>query len=378
MLNDKQFDELSKPLINLYSEMEQELLKLIASKFSIYEDEGIKGSLEWWIKKLDEMGGLNSDAVKVIEKYSSKTETEILKMLEEVGYLSIDMPSLMDVYAKAGTLVNPKTVSIAKVIENSHKEVQETFRLIRTNAVEGAKQSYMTAINQVYLEVSSGIYDYDTALRKANHKMADNGITAATYVRDDGTEVKYSIESVVRRDTVTAINQTANKANEHMASELNAKHYYVSGHLGARNVGIGHKNHESWQEGVYLIVGSDEKYKNFYITTGYGLVDGLGGVNCRHLFWAFFPGISKIPKKLVDDGENSRVYELLQRQRAYERAVRKWKKRQVVADEISDVKDFDKATDKIKEYQQLLRNLINENPELRRDYSREQIAQQTI
>ncbi|MDL2276376.1 phage minor capsid protein [Breznakia sp. OttesenSCG-928-G09] len=377
MLNDRDFDKLSQPIIEIYGDIEKDLLRLIASRFNVYE-EGIQGSMEWWIKKLDEIGGLNTDAVKVISKYSKKSETEIKKMLSDAGYNSINMPELMDVYAKGGTLVNPKTVNIARIIENSYKQVNETFQMINTKAVESTKKAYMDALNRVYLEVSNGVYDYNTAINRATQKMADNGIKGATYKRNDGTLVNYSLESTVRRDTVTAINQLANKTNEHMATELGANHYAISEHLGARNKGTGHENHEKWQGIVTQIVGSTKEYPNHVATTGDGLVDGLGGVNCRHHKWAFFPGISVMPKKLVDDVENSRIYELTQKQRSYEHAIRHWKKREAVSEEVGNEKDWIKSGQKIKEYQAKVRDLVKENPELRRQYSREKTSKKPL
>ena len=35
-----------------------------------------------------------------------------------------------------------------------------------------------------------------------------------------------------------------------------------------------------------------EEYPDFIKTTGYGLVDGLHGANCRHSFSPFYPGVS--------------------------------------------------------------------------------------
>lgn len=372
MLSDKDYEDFARPLIELYSNIERELLQLIASKFDIYDP--ITGSLEWHIAKLDELGGLNREAVKVIARHSKKTQETIYAMLNDVGYKSIPYKELTRVFDLGGTLINPKSVSISKVIENCYKETDEVFKLIQTSAVEGTKEAYMNILNQTYLEVEQGIYDHNTSIKKGMQKMADRGITVATYKTKTGKIRKLSIETVVRRDTVSAINKTANKANDKMTAELGAKHTYVSEHLGARNSGVGHINHESWQGQVFLLVGENKEFKNFKKTTGYGLVDGIGGVNCRHLHWAFFPGISEIPKRLVDDEENSRVYELIKEQRKYERSIRKYKKCALVAKEIDDPEESKKANKEVKKFQAKLRELIKSNPELRRQQAREKIV----
>lgn len=373
MLDDRDFDELMKPLVEMYSNMECELLKMIAERFKTYSD--VSGSLEWYVKKLDELGGLNQAAIKLIAKYSKKSEQQIKEMLENAGYKSVPMDELQRIYEQGGTSINPKTISISRLLENSFVETKEIFKLIQTKALEGSKKAYMDVLNQAYLEVGGGYYDYNTSIKNACKKMAEQGITCATYKRKDGKIVNMSIESVVRRDTLTAINSMANKANDQYAQELQAKHVYVSEHLGARNVGTGWKNHESWQGQVYLINGSNEQYKNFEDTTGYGKVDGLGGVNCKHKHWAFFPGFSIEPKKLVNDEENSRIYELSQEQRYYERMMRKWKKKQAAYEGLGDDEGALECKHKVKEWQNKLQEFINKNPEMKRDYARERVYQ---
>jgi hypothetical protein len=49
MLNDRDYELISKPIIELYNEIEQELLVNIAKRFKANDDIG--GTLEWQLKK---------------------------------------------------------------------------------------------------------------------------------------------------------------------------------------------------------------------------------------------------------------------------------------------------------------------------------------
>ncbi|PKM70139.1 MAG: hypothetical protein CVU86_07010 [Firmicutes bacterium HGW-Firmicutes-11] len=369
MLNDRDFDELTYPIIELYSKLERELLIEVAQRFADYGE--IKGVLEWYLKKLDELGGLDRNAVKLIAETAKLSDKQVLKMLEEAGYRSIDFRTY-DRAARLGLTsgaVN-KTV-IANVVANSHKALRDTFRLIHTKALESAKQSYMDSLNQVYLEVSTGLYDYESAIKRAIGRLSDKGITAATYRRKDGTLVRYSLEGTVRRDVLTAVNQLANETNDKVAEDLGADYVYVTEHLGARNKGTGHQNHESWQGQLYKRIGSEPNYPNFQQTTGYGLIDGLAGVNCRHLHYAFFPGVSEIPKRLVDDAENTRVYELMQKQRMMERSIRHLQKKQALQSASGDIEGSKKTAFKLKLARSQLNFFVKANPSIRRLANRE-------
>lgn len=368
MLDDKQFEDLIRPISNIYSDIEYELLMEIATRFKNYDS--LSGSLEWYTKKLDELGGLNQEAVRIIAKYSNKTEKEVKRVLEKAGYDAVPLEEYKRIYDAGGMPVDPSVITITRVLENSFVESKELFKLINTKAVEGTTKAYMDVLNQAYLEVSGGYYDYNTSIQKACKKMADKGISCATYQRSNGKTFQMSIESVVRRDTLTSINQTANKANDKFIDELKAKHVYVTEHAGARNKGVGWKNHESWQGKVYLIEGSDDKYKNFAATTGYGKVDGLAGVNCRHSHYAFFPGFSVIPES---PSYNPKLYDLTQKQRYFERGIRKWKKQLAIYEGLEDDVNIIACKKKVKEWQNNLQKFIDDHEELKRDYSREKV-----
>lgn len=329
-----ELDGLTKPIVDIYGEIELELLESIAKRFDTYDALG--GTLEWQIKKLDEMGALNAETTRIIARQSKKSEKEIRKMLRNAGFANVDKPALQKAYRSGAIDVDPDAIMKSPVmrstIEDSYKELHDLFKLINTKAVESAKQEYMTVINKAYIDVSSGVYDYNTAIKKALRGMAANGITGATY-RRGGKTVKYSIEAAVRRDTLTAVHQTANKNSCTLAKEIGAGYVEVSSHAGARTHPTNHiANHAWWQGKVYKIDGFDEKYGNLKNNTGYpDDILGLGGVNCRHRMYPFIPGVSEPVAAHYDEKEAERQYKLTQMQRAKERRIRAVKKEIAVA-----------------------------------------------
>lgn len=374
MLTTKDYDDLINPIIEIYNNIEIDLIKEIASMVANYDE--LSGSLEWYVKKLDELGGLNQKAINIIAKYSGKTEAEVKKMLSIGGYASVPLDEFKEIYDNGGMLVDPTLISIDDVIRNTWVQVQDTYKLINTKAIQGAKQAYMNVINQSYIEVSSGVYDYQTSIKRALEKMVDMGIQEATY--DSGYHL--SIESAVRRDTLTAVNKVNGASNDRFISEMEAEYVEVSTHEGARNKGFGIENHEEWQGKVYKIEGSTDEYPNLEESTGYdvkshdGDILGLHGVNCRHNHWAFFPGYS-VPKKYPDDYDTE-LYDLTQKQRYYERMIRKWKKRQAMYETLGDEKSALKAKEKTQEWQNKLQQFVEDNPKLKRDYNRERVVEQ--
>lgn len=376
----KDIDSLSQPIINIYSQIELDLIKEIARRFDLNDEIG--GTMEWQLKKLDELGVLNADTVKVIASYSEKSEQEILNMLKKAQLANINMTELEEAYRQGSITVDPMNIktnsAFAEVLKLSYKELSNTYRLIQTKALESAKQAYMNVINRSYIEVATGTYDYQTAIKRAIKDMAKNGISGATYKRNRKL-VQYSLEGTVRRDTLTAVNKLANKSSETLCQELNAEYVEISSHLGARTHPTNPiANHAGWQGKVFKIDGSDKKYPNLKESTGYpDDILGLGGVNCRHRMFPFFPGISTPNPIRFNEEENRRVYELTQKQRAMERRMRQLKKEQAAAKEIGDKETAKKLNKKISEQGTKIDEFCKENG-LRRDHSRELVKEQIV
>ena len=376
MLSDNQLNALTQPIIAIYNQIEMKLLEIVAKRFDVYDKIG--GSLEWQLKKLDELGALTTEAVKVIASMSQKGEKEIAQMLKDASLGNIDMDLLDTAYTNGFIFVDPNkmmlTDALRATIELSYKSLGKTYKLIQTKALESARQAYMDIINRSYIETASGIYDYNTSIRGALRDMADQGITGATYRRGN-RYVKYSIEGTVRRDTLTAVNQLANKGAEQITKEIGAKYVEVSAHIGARVSVDPIANHAGWQGKVYKLDGEDE-YPNLEESTGYpNDILGLGGVNCRHRMFPFFPGISVPNPHQIDEKENRKVYEATQKQRAMERNIRAIKKRLIVAKASGDIDTAKAYRKRLTQKQAEIDKFCKDNG-LRRQTEREMVQEE--
>lgn len=372
MKEDIYFQNKIKDVLDIYSQIELDLLEVIIKKLKTTDGE-IGGSLQWYLKRLDELGGLNKETLKVISKYTGISQKELKNMLETIGIDTIDALNLQEAYRKGKISINPKTFYqdrvIASLITNSYDNTLKTFLNINQNIVESVRKEYIEILNTAYLETSTGVYDYGTSIRKALNKFADAGITGATYKYEDGTTRRYDIAGVVRRDVLTQAHQLSGDIIEEVVDKTNPEYIYLSEHYQAR------PTHALWQ-GCYV------ETKDFEGVTDFGEVDGIYGVNCKHFHYPYFGEVDKNKYKILDgyklytqdrrinESENARLYDLSQQQRQYERQVRRWKRRQQVATNDEDIK---KSNDKVKFYQHKLRNLIDDNKELRRDYLREKI-----
>ena len=380
-MNNVDYDELVEPIVNIYRNIETRLLIKIASAFKQYEEVNLGNSMEWYLKKIEELGGLNAEAIDIISKYSNIPKKEVIEMLKKAGYnidldlihkandsgiLSIDVDKLL------------KSQRVNEVINNSYKELNKTFRMIQTKSISAFNDSYMNVLNETYTSVSTGAFDYNTAISNALKDLTNKGIKVASYKQTNGTIRNYSIESTVRRDVLTAVVQNSIRGQLEIAKEMGAECVETSEHMGARDTGtLDYKDHSWWQGKVYKLEGSSSEYPNFQECCNFGDVQGIGGANCRHSIRPFIPGVSIERPNNVDKEENKKQYELSQQQRTYERKIREIK-RNIEVGKASDDKN------KVKEYKSKFENINKEYNDfcsknnLKRHYERERVLEQMV
>ncbi|MCA1195124.1 phage minor capsid protein [Saccharopolyspora sp. 6V] len=95
---------------------------------------------------------------------------------------------------------------------------------------------------------------------------------------------------------------------------------------------------------------------------------GFQHPNCRHSVSAYLPGVTRLPERPTADRDGDQAR---QRQREIERQIRKHKVRQVAA--LGDV-ERKMAGRKVRQWQAVMRQHLDDNPELKRLRYREQIG----
>ena len=163
---------------------------------------------------------------------------------------------------------------------------------------------YRTQMDSTVMAVSSGAYDYNTAMQRAVRAMTASGLRTVDY--DSGT--KNRVEVATRRSVMTGITQLSANISMSNAKLLGIDHYEVTAHGGARNTGSGYLNHASWQGKVYSMKGLEE-------ICGYGQGGGLAGWNCRH---SFYPFDKEIDERIYSDDYLRKMKEEESKKKSFE------------------------------------------------------------
>ena len=345
MLTPEYLDTLPDTLVSLWQRVEDDILRDIARR--IGKMDTVTETAAWQLWRLEQTRALRTDIVRLLAKYSGKSDTEIRRLLQEAGTRTLASDDAL--YQAMG--LDPPNVNTSPALLNllnaGYRQTRGTWQNFTRTTANTVTRQFENALDRAWLQVSSGAFDYKTAIKRAVDGLSQDMkyITYPTGHRD-------TLEVAVRRAVLTGVNQTACKLQIARADEMGCEFVEVSAHSGARSDGSrGPRDHAWWQGKVYhrgsAVEYNGERYESFEDATGYGTGEGLCGWNCRHNFHPFWPGISVpnyTPERLAElnarnigyNGKMYTRYEIDQQQRALERRVRA-AKRKYLAESAADV-----------------------------------------
>ena len=366
MLSPDTLEGCSDELVELFAELETAILCDIARRIARLGK--VDDASKWQAKMLRETTGLRQNVDRLLKGYSPK----VARALKDAVAEAYKESSATD--AAVFTRLAGRDVSLAfdtAMRATVEKLAGNLSRLTMTTAAQ-SERLFVAKANAAYMQTVSGAFGYAEATKAACDELAAEGIHAVLYT--NGKPVTRTIEAAVRMNVITGISQSAAVKTLSDCQELDCDLVEVSAHAGAR------PSHEVWQGKVYSISGKSDKYPPFS-ETGYGEVDGLCGVNCRHSFAPWVEGdplhwskeqMSEYARdKRTIDGETMSRYEASQKQREAERNLRYWKRR--ASCETAGGVDSSSAQAKVSEWSSRVADICRQAG-FRRDKTREVIG----
>lgn len=362
MLTPAQLMTLPNPLVELFSELEGDIMADICRRIATH-DFTMTATSVWQVEKLREMRGLNADAVRAISRTLHTSEKQIEQVLRDAGVKALATDEA--VYRAAGLVKGQFVYSQAlnDVLKAGIVKTNGLCKNFCNTLAINSQQAMYHSLDKAYLGVVTGNYDPATAIRKSVAELAGKGINRVAY---DTGHID-SLETAVRRAILTGANQTTAELQLERASELGSDLVEVTAHSGAR------PEHAEWQGQIYSLRGKTSGYKDFYASTGYGDGDGLCGWNCYHNFYPYILGFSTPTFASERSKNNDAEYEAQQEQRGLERAVRQSKKEVNAIDAARSVttdaetyaqltEEFDRASKTLAKRRARLGTFLDEHP----------------
>lgn len=366
MLTPEQLAYCADDMIKLYSQLDEAIVRDISRR--IIKTGTMTQTGRWQFNALQNVGMLYDDILKTVSLYTGKSEEILHNLFEDAALWSVEYD--MSIYS--ANELNPVPLNMSptamQTLEAGYIKTNGNIQnLTRTTAIT-SQTNFINACTLAEMKVESGAFSYNQAISDAVKQLASMG----TYVLYPSGH-KDKIDVAVRRNVMTGLGQTTGQIALGYAQELGCDLMEITAHAGAR------PSHSSWQGQIVSLSG-----RKGYLSLddiGYGTGDGFKGWNCRHDWYPYFEGSTRMysDKDLealnakdieFPDGSMHTYYEAEQYQRSCERKIRETKRILAAQDEcIKNTSseslrnhiqnDFNKYSVKLKDQEAKLNNFCN-------------------
>lgn len=359
-------EDLSAAVRDLYADAETRLLSLVARQLADgFEAPG------WAVAKLADVQPLRRAAQGVVDALGTATQLEVYSAVTEAYDIGAraglaELGALSDADARRIAERTPGTWAVDRLAAETVELVTETHRGI----LRGVEDGYRQIISEVSATLLLGIDSRRQATQRTMERFSDAGLR--TFVDRRGRS--WQMTSYAEMATRTAVGRAAVEAHGdrlratgiRLVIVSNAPHdcelcdlfegrvLALDGPSGARTIEMEHATEDGRTVRVAVAGSLDDARRA-----------GLQHPNCRHSTSAFLPGVTRAP---VEHSEDPAGYAASQRQRAIERAIRKWKNRSAAA-VTPEAKRAAEA--RVRQYQGRMREHLAAHPELIRRRERE-------
>ena len=324
----------------------------------------------WQLEKLNDMHMLNEHNIQLILKYSGVAEKALRNAIENEGFkvYKDTYEQLAQDMKMGGTVADHYEVQKA-LKAYSDQTFREVNNMINTSLPAESRRMYEDVVTQTVAEVVTGTKSAQQALNDTIYKWFDRGFYGFTDKAGRRWQADVYAKTVIKSTTYRVYREM----RERPAEDLGIDTYYYSMKATARDA-CAPLQHQIVTKGVGFTAEDGTEVLSL-ADHGYGTPGGCLGINCGHMMTPFIIGANRkpdLPDYLKDitpeqAEENARVQ---QRQRAFERNIRKEKERLAVARELKDVDRIQKSQLKINSMESSLAKLIKGNEFLVRKQER--------
>lgn len=369
-LNDEQLILDASNVADIYHQLTLELFDQVIDRIK----ERGSASLDdnpyiWQLEKMNEMGLLNEDNVKLISDRSGIAEEQLRYVIQNEGYKIYKDTKQQLLEATGGGGFAGNSIIQTNLAAYVNQATGDIDNLINTTLPMSVRKVYQSIVQESVAKVVTGLRTSDKAISDTVMKWAKKGFYGFT----DSQGKHWKADTYARQVIKSTAWRVYREVRMAPAEELGIDTYYYSKKSTAREM-CAPLQHQIVTTGV----ARTEKGERILALSdyGYGYAGGCLGINCRHEITPYVPGANykpDLPDELRDltpeqaiENANAQA-----KQRALESSIRQSKEFLHVAEKLGDSELIDKYKSKVRIQQGAMRDYLKQHPFLHRDYARE-------
>ena len=345
MFTDTELNILAQRVLDLYLPVHQLYLEKIGQHLKAIGN--IKPAD---VRRLQEMQRMRGNAREIAEELamaSDKSAEEIEAIFSEIASEQYDFSRQFYTAQGLRQLPFSENRNLQRIVKAEANRTAKTLKnLSRTTAsqIKRNPSGYREAVDFAVRCVSSGMTDYNSAIRRVVRKAAEEKIGVIQF----DTGYRRRVDSQVRMNVLEGIRQLSMGVNQQVGKEFGANGVEISVHGLCAEDHIGIQGKQFSLNGDVTVKG---RFYRDYNRMNNALKRPIGTLNCKHYLLYILLGVSspvysekeleemnQSSRELIEiDGKTKTRYEWSQEQRRIETEIRRQKDTAVLAAGMGDM-----------------------------------------
>ena len=248
MLTPNQWEKIGKQVQTIYGDLELEIIEEIAQRITNvgYVNTAVLND----VLIAQQMGMTYEAMINLVAKYNNMSAVQIKNIFEVAGVNSLKYDNKIYKMAGLETIPLKQSKSMWDLIEATALKTHHDLSNLTMSIANMGQTQFYNAMNKAYMEVSTGVKSYSQSIIDTIQKISSQG---AYIIYPSGQH--RSLESAVRMNIITGVNQTCGKLQLMRAKELNWDLMELTAHAGAR------PSHAQWQGKIVSLSGKPRLFK---------------------------------------------------------------------------------------------------------------------
>lgn len=242
MLAPDYLDHAPDRLVLLFQQVEDDILRDVARRISKMET--LTPTANWQLWRYQQTEAVRQDVIKKLARYTGKSEAAIRQLMQEAATRALDAEDQIYYHYNLEPTPFEENATLQALLNAGYQQTAGTFSNLTATTANTVSGQFEAALDRAHLKVSTGAFDYTSAIKSAVDSLADS-MKYVTYP----TGHQDTLEVAARRCILTGVNQTCAKLQLERARQMGVRYVQTSCHGGAR------PSHAEWQGKIFAMNG---------------------------------------------------------------------------------------------------------------------------
>lgn len=171
MLPPSYLDQMPDAFVQLWQQVEDDILRDVARRIS--KMEALTPTANWQLWRYQQTEALRNDVVKLLAKYTGKSETAIRKLLLQAATEAMEREDAIYYHYDMEPPPFEESAALNNLLDAGARQTCGTWQNLTATTANTVTGAFERTLDAAWLKVSTGAFDYKAAVKQAVDSLAD-------------------------------------------------------------------------------------------------------------------------------------------------------------------------------------------------------------